>query len=467
MIRIERKPLQDYFLRRKQQLIWRTDVSVFDSRRYLSHPSVAAVLLFVLLAIGSIFSRVSFVLLLTELLMLAGLYLHTLFVARKVVVKRVLPRKTLREHDVAEVIVEIQNRSGFSISGLLVEDVFGLTKESLVKLAPHQIAANSMVRHPYKRVCDAGMGTHKVGPLTVRITDPIGIFEFRIIEDAIQEAEVYPFVDRIPDVHVVPSSQSSRYGNYEVASRGLSVNFSGVRPYSKGDSLRHIAWKLSMRGQGLFVKEFEKVVNCDVNIVLNLSPQWQVGRGPTSTWEAAKDVSLSLIQQQLDVGNSVAFYSEDSFIEPGSGSDHFHYLAKHVASLKPTYPGGGEGLPIDPKPVLGKYRDFYARGSNVFYITPYNIGEFKRSESWLRRLQAEGFHVTCVFIDTNTYWLRFLESVSTGLLIGTKLIQGIDDDVAKLERLGIATFVVKDKESLRQTFRRNVSPLSAVQAKES
>jgi len=303
------------------------------------------------------------------------------------------------------------------------------------------------------------MGKHSIGPLTAKLSDPLGIFEFRIVEDTIHEVEVYPRVDRIPDISVIPSSQNAKYGNYEVASRGLSVNFSGVRPFARGDSLRHIAWRLSMRGQGLLVKEFEKVVNCDVNIILNIAPQWQIGRGATSTWEAAKDASLSIIQQQLDVGNTVAFFSEHSFIEPGAGSDHFHYLAKHVASLKPIYSGstGRESLQIDPKPVLGKYRDFYARGSNVFYITPFNLAEFKRSEPWLRRLRAEGFNVTCILIDTNSYWIQFLESVSTGLLIGAKLMQGIDEEAAKLEKLGIVTYVIKDKETLRQAFRRKGS----------
>jgi uncharacterized protein (DUF58 family) len=456
VIRHERKPLRDYFLKREQQLIARTDISVFDSRRYLSHPGVAAFLLLAGLFAFSFSSRVCFLLFLTELVFLAILFGHIHFVAKKVSLKRVLPSKTLRELDMAEVIVEIQNRSDFYISGLIVDDIFGLTKEPLVKLAPDRLRGRSMLRLSYKRICDAGMGKHEIGPITARLTDALGIFEVRILEDTIHEVEVYPRIDRIPEVAVLPSSQNAKYGNYEVASRGLSVNFSGVRPFERGDSLRHIAWRLSMRGQGLLVKEFEKVVNCDVNIVLNISPQWQIGRGATSTWEAAKDASLSIIQQQLDLGNSVAFFSEHSLIEPGAGGDHFHYLAKHVASLKPTYPDSkrGESLPIDPKPLLGKYRDFYARGSNIFYITPFNLAEYKRSEPWLRRLRAEGFQVTCILIDTNSYWVQFLESVSTGLLIGAKLMQGIDEEAAKLERLGIVTYVVKDKESLRQTFQR-------------
>ncbi|CAN5505652.1 hypothetical protein BH10BDE1_BH10BDE1_12920 [soil metagenome] len=457
MIRLERKTIKEYLFKRGQQLIAQTNVSVFDSRRYLSHPAVAAMILAMLLSVGAFTSRICMVLLVTEILSLGVLYVHTWLVAQKISLKRILPTRPLRELDAAEVVIEIRNGSEFYISGLIVDDIFGLTKIPLVRLAPDRLRGRSSVRVSYTRKCDGGMGKHTVGPLTARLTDVLGIFEFRVIEDSVTEVEVYPQIDRIPEVPVFPSSQTSKYGNYEVATRGLSVNFSGVRPYERGDSLRHIAWRLSMRGQGLMVKEFEKVVSCDVNIVLNIAPQWQIGRHSVSTWEAAKDAALSIIQQQLDLGNSVAFFSDSSYIEAGAGSDHFHYLAKHVAGLKPFDEAqGASPMLVDPKPILGKYRDFYARGSNIFYVTPFNSAELKRSETWMRRLRAEGFSVSCVFIDSETYWVQFLDSISAGLLMGAKLMQGIEESAATLERHGISTFIVKSRVPLRDAFAKKI-----------
>ncbi len=450
MIRLEHKAPAEYFFKREQNLIAQTDVSIFDSRRNLYTPALIACLFACGFLVLSFFSRVALLLLLTEIAGLLVLYFHTWYIAKKMSVKRVLASRPLREMDSTEVIIEIRNKSGSGITGLLVEDRFGCAKSFHVRAAPDRIGPKTMHRFTYKRVCDGGMGKHRVGPLVARVTDPLGIFEFRVIEDTIVELDVYPRIESVPVLPVRASIESARYGNYEVASRGLSVNFAGVRPYERGDSLRHIAWKLSARGQGLLVKEFEKVVSCDVNIVLNLSPQWQVGRHSTSTWECAKDVSLAVIQQQLELGNTVGFFSNASFVEPAAGNDHFHTLARHIAGLKTAT--DVENLEILPRPLLGKYQTMYPRGSNIFYIAPFNVNEFQQSESWLKRFMAEGYTVICIFIDTNTFWGQFIESISTGLIIGAKLMQGIEEASEQLKRDGIQTYIVKSRQPLREAF---------------
>jgi uncharacterized protein (DUF58 family) len=451
VIRVERKPLRQYLFRREQSLIDHTDVSAFDARRYLCAPGVAAFFLTGILAFFSFWNRVALILFLTDIICLAFLFMRTKIIAQRLVVRRVAPPKTLRELESAEIILEIKNRSDFELSAFLVDDFFGPSKSSRVRLAPENIGARSARRISYKRVCDGGMGKLKLGPVGVTLTDVFGIFEHRVLEDEILEVEVHPKVMAIPPIFVRPSHDSQRYGNYETATRGLSVNFAGVRPYERGDSLRHIAWKLSTRGQGILVKEFEKVVNCDVNIVLNRALAWQIGRYSASTWEYGKDVALSLVQGQLDLGNTVAFFTDRSFVEAGSGPDHFHAVARHVANL--ALPDQPEAHQLVPQSVLATYRDLYPRGSNIFYVTPFNVAEFRQSAPWLKRLRTEGFHVTCIFIDSSTFWSQFIESIPFALATGAKLIQGLDEAVRELERIGITTYVVKNKVPLKFAFK--------------
>ncbi len=451
MIRVERKVLRDYFTRGGDQLLNEAQVSFFDKRRHLISPGVAATLLLLGLAIGSLSSRTSLVLFLTTIGVLAFLYVKLRLTAHRLLIRRIVPKKSLRELDQVEVIVEIKNRSDFAVTGLVIDDLFPASKNTQVHVAPGRIASRSMTRVSYRRSCDGGMGRHAIGPLVAKVTDELGIFEFRVVEDESIMLEIYPKVESVPVLPVRPSIEATRYGNYEVASRGLSVNFSGVRPYERGDSLRHIAWKLSTRGQGLLVKEFEKVVNCDVNIVLNMSPHWQIGRHSNSTWEYGKDIALSIIQQQLDLGNTVAFFSDRSFVEPGAGADHFHYLARHIAELNPVR--DEDSYLAKPSSILPKYRDFYGRGSNIYYVTPYNNSEFEVSRPWLKNLKAEGFNIVVVLIDTNTFWLQFIESISTGLLIGASLMQGLDEAAQDLERSGITTYIAQNKRTLQDVFR--------------
>ncbi len=452
MIRVERKRLREYFIRGGWELLEATDVSGFDSRRFLLSPGVLAFGLIVLLGFLSLFSRFALLLLLTELTGLVVLFARTWMIAKRLTIKRLIQKsRSFHENDKVEVIVELRNRSEFAATGIVISDEFRASKNHEVYLAPETMGPRSLVRLVYERACDGGMGVHKVGPLVAKVVDPLGIFEFRVIDESKIELEVYPSVERIPDVPIRPSIEGLRYGNYEVNSRGLSVNFSGVRSYAHGDSLRHVAWRLSTRGRGLLVKEFEKVVGCDVNVVMNVSPHWQVGRSSASTWEYGKDVALSLMQQQIDLGNSVAFYSESIYIDSGVGPDHFHELSRRIAQLEPL--SHGERMPLEPVAVLGQYREMYPRGSNIFYITPFNTAELERSEPWLRRLRSEGFTVFTILIDTNTFWIQFLDSISPGLLLGAKLMQGLDEAAARLEAAGIPTIVVQNGKRLRDSFR--------------
>lgn len=451
MIRVESKPLSEYFFRGGLELLSETDIPFFDKGRHLFTPAMLAGSVLLGLLCFSFFSRTALILFLVEVAVLSLLFLKTRFIARELRLRRILPTTRLRERDSVEVVIEIKNRSRFSVSGIVVDDLFLASKESRVHVAPERLSPLSMIRISYKRNSDGGMGRHRLGPLVARITDELGIFEFRCVDDTLVEVEVHPHVETIPDVDVRPSAEASRYGNYEASRRGLSVNFSGVRPYARGDSLRHIAWKISSRGQGLMVKEFEKVVSCEVNIVLNMSPHWQIGRHSNSTWEYGKDIALSLIRQQLDLGNTIAFFSDRSWVEPASGDDHFHHLARHVADLKPVR--DEDAVLVDAPNVLKKYRDFYLRGSNIFYIVPYNQAEMEESRTELRALRQEGFHVTLVLIDTNTFWVQFLESLSTGLLIGAKLMQGLEDLVHDLELDGITVYVARNRLAVRDVFR--------------
>lgn len=451
MIRVEPKPFSEYLFRGGQQLLSETDVSFFDKVRHLYTPAVFAGTLALGLFALSFFSRTALLLFLVETIALSFLFLKTRFTAQRMSLRRILPNLTLREKSLLEVIIEVKNRSGFSVSGVVVDDFFSAAKDARVHVAPERMSPHSMIRLSYKRNCDGGMGQHKIGPLMARITDDLGIFEFRICDETVTEVEVHPDVETIPDVEVRPSSDSARYGNYEASRRGLSVNFSGVRPYARGDSLRHIAWKISSRGQGILVKEFEKVVSCDVNIILNMSPHWQIGRHSNSTWEYGKDIALALVRQQLDLGNSISFFSDRSWVEPGAGDDHFHHLARHIADLKPVR--DQDSMLVEAPNVLRKYRDFYIRGSNIFYIVPYNRAEIEKSHFELKSLKVEGYHVTLVLIDTDTFWVQFLESLSTGLLIGAKLMQGLEETVRDFEASGITVYVAKNRLAVRDVFK--------------
>jgi len=52
---------------------------------------------------------------------------------------------------------------------------------------------------------------------------------------------------------------------------GFSVEFAEHRLYNKGESTKHIDWKLYARSDKMFVKQFEEETNLRAHIVLDTS----------------------------------------------------------------------------------------------------------------------------------------------------------------------------------------------------
>src|SRR5262249_12683959 len=148
-----------------------------------------------------------------------------------------------------------------------------------------EIRAATAAPFKIRRKCDAGMGIKEFGPMIAVVTDPLGLFEFQVVDDDLDRIEIFPKLEPIPEIPMAGSENSFLFGLYDVRTRGGSVNFIGIRDYVAGDSLRHISWRLSAKYSKLLVKEFEKSVNTDVSVVLNMDGREHMGQHSESTWE--------------------------------------------------------------------------------------------------------------------------------------------------------------------------------------
>src|SRR2546427_282596 len=60
---------------------------------------------------------------------------------------------------------------------------------------------------------------------------------------------------------------------------GYSTEFSAYRPYTQGDNLRHIDWKVWGRSDEFYVKQFEDDTNLQCQIFLDTSASMDFGEG--------------------------------------------------------------------------------------------------------------------------------------------------------------------------------------------
>lgn len=453
-MKIRRKHWKEFFIVRRDEFGELIHYSRFDRFRHFFNPTTMLVLFLALLLVASVIASGGrgFLIAAISLTIFLGVELLRLKATVGLLeVKRLRGKNTYRENEHVEMLVEVVNRSDRAIGPVFINDVFGPSVETSVRIALGVLEGNSITRIKYRRKCDAGMGLKDVGPLSIETSDTFGVFQFESSDDIVKQVSVFPEIEEIPQLPVKPALDSNLYGIYEVSNRGSSVCLAGIRPYNSGDSPRHIAWKLSTRGRGLVVKDFEKSVNANVCVVLNLTPNWQLGKNSSSTWEYAKDLALAIIQQQIELGNSVGFYSDQIFVSPGVGEAHFQQIARRCASLK--LDESRSPLVEQPIDLLTRYQPILPSGSEVFYVVPFNELEIVNSEKSLRRLVAHGFRVGVVFVDTAAFWAEYQSSVAAARYMGTTFIDGLGETAKRLKTKGIRVFIATHRRRLRDTFR--------------
>lgn len=466
-MKVTRRTLKDFKVSRTNLFGEYSDFSAFDRHRVYIHPQVIYLLVSLLLFLGSVFldqARYFLVALYGLLSVLAISRLKMELAVKKISVRHKPLKRVYREGDEVEVTVEIENRSPFSLSGVALDDQFSPLSKPDIRSAIFRLESFSRLRRRYKAKCDAGMGRMSIGPLKISVVDPTGVFEFEVESESKLEIEVLPHIQQIPELKITPSPDAHHFGIYEVSNRGSSVCLAGIRNYDSGDSPRHISWRLSSRGNGLVVKDFEKSVNATVNVVLNLEPFWQLGKGADSTWEFAKDIALALVSQQVQLGNFVSFMSGQLIVEPGTGENHAYEIASRVAALKLNAVATERSpLLLDVNELkagsLEKFEPLFPRGSEIFYIVPFNETEFSLSEKALKRLRASHFHVSVVFIDSSAFWRKHIKSIPASSMITVDLFGRLEEVTKSLRRTGIRVFLASPERTLIESFQASENPI--------
>jgi uncharacterized protein (DUF58 family) len=397
------------------------------------------------------FDRVGVVAFLVHLIFGAYLFFTTHAVARGLQFRRFSPPKA-NEQEQIRIEIEIVNPSAFKASDILITDRFaGSLEPEEVFWLDEPIRAVRSHRMGYTKTIDAGMGVFDYGPLVATVSDPLGIFHFTVTEDDQKPTEVFPRITPLPNLPVRGSKDSFNYGIYDVASRGLSSNFVGVRGYERGDSLRHISWKLSLKARKLLVKEFEKSVNAEITLVLDMTAQNQMGWKAESTWEYAKDIALSIMAREMANGNHIALVSNRSRIGSGGGEGHYLQIIKAVFDLGPE----ADDSEVD---LVSRASIVVPRGTTVVYIGPAFRPEFETTLDALVRLGDRSIDVIAVLLDAGSFVEGKLHGsmkspVEAQVQSGRKVL---NESAQRLSAAGVLTYVIANRADIGKVMLRPI-----------
>ena len=192
----------------------------------------------------------------------------------------------------ASVVLRLDNVSRLPTGVLLVEDALpyvlgGRPRFVLDRVEPHGVRE---VSYPVRSDL---RGRFRIGPLSVRLSDPFGLCELARSFAAVDSLVVTPQITSLPPVRL----RGEWTGSGE--SRARSVSSAGeddvaTREYRQGDDLRRVHWRSTARYGELMVRREEQPWQSRAAVLLDSRESAHRGDGPGSSFEWAVSAAASV-----------------------------------------------------------------------------------------------------------------------------------------------------------------------------
>jgi uncharacterized protein (DUF58 family) len=234
------------------------------------------------------------------------------------------------------VSLHLRNRSSRTVRGTVTDDpltdVIDAGLPAPFELGPH---AGCVVRYeaiPTRR------GPRALRGVTVRYDAPLGFVARQ------ERVELPADVDVYPDVHAARSlemlrrqgRQDARLGSMRV--RGGDTEFERLRPYQRGDEVRHVDWRASARRDDLTVRQFQAESNQNVVFALDIGRGMRGESGGLTSVDHALNAALLAADVALRGGDKAGLMTFDdtprAFLRPTGGRTGARKLTRAVYALE-------------------------------------------------------------------------------------------------------------------------------------
>jgi len=193
-----------------------------------------------------------------------------------------------------------------------------------------------------------------------------------------------------------------RVGSHKSNLRGFSTEFAHHRPYSPGDTIRDLDWRVYGRTDRFYTKLYEAETNFDCYILLDASTSMTYGSGSVSKLEYSKYLAASLcyliLNQRDSVGLSIFDSEVRAHLPPRSTMSLILQIEKILGEIKPS-----------PKETLAKQLHDIAlqikRRSMVIVISDF-FSDVKDIMKGLDHLRFDGHNVIALH-TLDPYELEF------------------------------------------------------------
>ncbi|WP_335559717.1 DUF58 domain-containing protein [Neobacillus vireti] len=252
-------------------------------------------------------------------------------------VTRILPKSDFNAGEVLKVIVTVKRANAFPLFFLVIEDHLNepLNSAKQTKKAKALILPGMKKEFSYDYIIDElPRGEHFFRSFTLKIGDPLGLFEKEKTLIQIGKIMVYPAYTELLYRPFENQYDQGLTASRERIQRDTSMAV-GLREYQPGDRFSWINWKASAKRNEIMTKEFEQRQSHNVFVIMDCVPN--------KRFEAVVSFTASLVRAVLKKGAETGLLTSsiDRAYFPISGGETqlrqiFYHLAKMEAkSLKP------------------------------------------------------------------------------------------------------------------------------------
>ena len=237
------------------------------------------------------------------------------------------------------VTLHARNRSGRRLTGTIADDPLdGCTAAG--NPAPIAIGPGESTSLRYE-IVPSRRGSRALGAVTIRYRSPLGLL-------ARQDRALLPAtVDVYPDVHAARALEllrrqgrdGARTGSLRV--RGGDTEFERLRPYQRGDEIRHVDWRASARRDDMTVRQFQTESNQNIVFALDVGRGMRGETGGVTALTAldhALNAALLTADVALRGGDRAGLMVFDdaprSFVAPAMGRTAGRRLTRAVYALE-------------------------------------------------------------------------------------------------------------------------------------
>lgn len=145
---------------------------------------------------------------------------------------------------------------------------------------------------------------------------------------------------------------------------GAGMEFSQYRPYSQGDDLRRLDWKMYGRTERFYIKQSEIETDIHFNLVIDHSLSMTYEEGGVSKVNQAKMLVALFAYIALRNGDSFSLIMSEKQLPSGHGEKQWQRLLHALVELEPIADFHPESLKGYSPGVTLVFSDFFGEGTD-------------------------------------------------------------------------------------------------------